>query len=87
MIYKSLNRCAENGLVRELDPVTPTLASFDANTDAHHRSVDDKTGRIHDISWEKIAYGTSRKSMDSRFTITSCRGGAKPSYGHMVKLE
>jgi Fe2+ or Zn2+ uptake regulation protein len=53
-VYNTLNLFAEKGLVRELH-LSPDSVVFDANTDAHHHFIDEETGRIYDISWEKVA--------------------------------
>ncbi len=53
-VYNTLNLFVEKGLVRELH-LAPDSVVFDPNTDAHHHFVDDETGRIYDIPWEKVA--------------------------------
>jgi Fe2+ or Zn2+ uptake regulation protein len=53
-VYNTLNLFAEKGLVRELH-LSPDSVVFDANTDAHHHFIDEETGRIYDIPWEKAA--------------------------------
>jgi Fe2+ or Zn2+ uptake regulation protein len=53
-VYNTLNLFAEKGLVRELH-LSPDSVVFDANTDAHHHFIDEETGRIYDIPWEKVA--------------------------------
>jgi Fur family iron response transcriptional regulator len=53
-VYNTLNLFAEKGLVRELH-LSPDSVVFDAKTDAHHHFIDEETGRIYDIPWEKVA--------------------------------
>jgi Fe2+ or Zn2+ uptake regulation protein len=53
-VYNTLNLFAEKGLVRELH-LSPDSVVFDANTSAHHHFIDEETGRIYDIPWEKAA--------------------------------
>jgi Fe2+ or Zn2+ uptake regulation protein len=55
-VYNTLNLFAEKGLVRELH-LSPDSVVFDANTGAHHHFIDEDTGRIYDIPWEKAAMG------------------------------
>lgn len=52
-VYNTLSLFAENGLVRELH-LSRDCVVFDANTDAHHHFIDEETGRIYDIPWEKV---------------------------------
>lgn len=53
-VYNTLSLFAENGLVRGLH-LSGDSVVFDANTDAHHHFIDEETGRIYDIPWEKVA--------------------------------
>ena len=53
-VYNTLNLFAEKGIVRELH-LSPDSVVFDAKTDAHHHFIDEETGRIYDIPWEKVA--------------------------------
>lgn len=53
-VYNTLSLFAEKGLVRELHLLRNSVV-FDANTDAHHHFIDEETGRIYDIPWEKGA--------------------------------
>lgn len=56
-VYNTLNLFAEKGLVRELH-LSPHSIVFDANIDAHHHLIDEDTGRIYDIPWEKAEMTT-----------------------------
>jgi Fe2+ or Zn2+ uptake regulation protein len=53
-VYNTLNLFVEKGLVREVH-LSPNSVVFDANTGAHHHFIDEETGRIYDIPWEKVA--------------------------------
>ena len=53
-VYNTLRLFAEHGLVRELHLSRGSVV-FDANTDAHHHFIDDETGRIYDIPWDRAA--------------------------------
>ena len=53
-VYNTLSLFAEHGLVRELHLSRDSVV-FDANTDRHHHFIDEETGRIYDIPWEKAA--------------------------------
>jgi Fe2+ or Zn2+ uptake regulation protein len=53
-VYNTLSLFAEKGLVRELHLSRDSVV-FDANTDAHHHFIDEETGRIYDVPWEKVA--------------------------------
>jgi Fur family transcriptional regulator, iron response regulator len=53
-VYNTLNLFAEKGLVRDLH-LSPDSIVFDANTEAHHHFIDEETGRIYDIPWDKVA--------------------------------
>jgi Fur family transcriptional regulator, iron response regulator len=53
-VYNTLHLFAEKGLVRELHLSRDSVV-FDANTAGHHHFIDEETGRIYDIAWEKAA--------------------------------
>jgi Fe2+ or Zn2+ uptake regulation protein len=53
-VYNTLNLFAKKGLVRDLH-LSPASVVFDANTGAHHHFIDEGTGHIYDIPWEKVA--------------------------------
>jgi Fe2+ or Zn2+ uptake regulation protein len=53
-VYNTLNLFVSKGLVREVH-LSPNSVVFDANTEAHHHFIDEETGRIYDIPWEKVA--------------------------------
>jgi Fe2+ or Zn2+ uptake regulation protein len=41
------------GLLREY-VITEGRVVFDPNVKAHHHFIDDTTGRIHDVPWNKV---------------------------------
>ncbi len=52
-VYNTLNLFVEKGLLRELH-LSPDSVVFDPNTDPHHHLIDEETGSIHDISWDRV---------------------------------
>lgn len=52
-VYNTLNLFVEKGLLRELH-LSPDSVVFDPNTDAHHHLIDEDSGRIYDVPWEKV---------------------------------
>ena len=52
-VYNTLNLFVEKGLIRGLH-LSEGKVVFDANLDKHHHLIDELTGRIHDIPWDKV---------------------------------
>ena len=52
-VYNTLNLFVEKGLIRGLH-LSEGKVVFDANLDKHHHLIDESTGRIHDIAWDKV---------------------------------
>ncbi len=52
-VYNTLHLFVEKGLLRELH-LTPESTVFDSNTDLHHHFIDDDTGAIEDVAWDRI---------------------------------
>lgn len=52
-VYNTLNLFVEKGLLNELH-LDPDHVVFDPKTETHHHFIDDDTGAIHDIDWEKV---------------------------------
>ncbi|HEY0593101.1 MAG TPA: transcriptional repressor [Thermoanaerobaculia bacterium] len=52
-VYNTLNLFVEKGLLRELHLAEDRVV-FDSNLRPHHHFVDEETGRIHDIDWERV---------------------------------
>jgi Fur family transcriptional regulator, iron response regulator len=52
-VYNTLNLFVDKGLLRRLTFAEDSVV-FDPRTDTHHHFIDDETGEIHDIPWEKV---------------------------------
>jgi Fe2+ or Zn2+ uptake regulation protein len=52
-VYNTLNLFVEKGLLKTLNLADDSVV-FDPKTETHHHFIDEKTGRIHDIPWEKV---------------------------------
>ena len=52
-VYNTLNLFVEKGLLKTLN-LSDDSVVFDPKTETHHHFIDEKTGRIHDIPWEKV---------------------------------
>jgi Fur family transcriptional regulator, iron response regulator len=52
-VYNTLNLFVEKGLVRELHIAEESVV-FDPKMDTHHHFIDETTGAIHDVPWEKV---------------------------------
>jgi Fur family iron response transcriptional regulator len=52
-VYNTLNLFVEKGLLRRLTIAEDSVV-FDPRTDTHHHFIDDETGEIHDVPWEKV---------------------------------
>ena len=52
-VYNTLNLFVEKGLLRELH-IDPESVVFDPKLETHHHFIDDATGTIHDIPWDKV---------------------------------
>jgi len=52
-VYNTLNLFVEKGLLRRLTFAEDSVV-FDPRTDTHHHFIDDDTGEIHDVPWEKV---------------------------------
>lgn len=52
-VYNTLNLFVEKGLLRALH-LDPESVVFDPKLDTHHHFIDEKTGAIHDVPWEKV---------------------------------
>jgi Fe2+ or Zn2+ uptake regulation protein len=52
-VYNTLNLLVEKGLLRELH-LSPDSIVFDPHVEAHHHFIDDASGRIYDVPWEKV---------------------------------
>jgi Fur family iron response transcriptional regulator len=52
-VYNTLNLFVEKGLLRELH-LDPTSVVFDPKLETHHHFIDESTGAIHDIPWDRV---------------------------------
>jgi len=52
-VYNTLNLFVEKGLLRRLTIAEDSVV-FDPRTETHHHFIDDETGEIHDIPWDKV---------------------------------
>lgn len=52
-VYNTLNLLVERGLLRELF-IAEGKVVFDPNTETHHHFIDDETGRIEDVPWDRV---------------------------------
>ena len=52
-VYNTLNLFVEKGILRALH-LDPESVVFDPKLETHHHFVDEKTGAIHDVEWEKV---------------------------------
>jgi Fe2+ or Zn2+ uptake regulation protein len=52
-VYNTLNLFVEKGLLRALSLADDSVV-FDPKTERHHHFIDEETGAIHDVPWEKV---------------------------------
>jgi Fe2+ or Zn2+ uptake regulation protein len=52
-VYNTLNLFVEKGLLRSLS-FSDASVIFDPKTERHHHFIDEETGEIHDVPWEKV---------------------------------
>jgi len=52
-VYNTLNLFVEKGLLRSLSLADDSVV-FDPKTVRHHHFIDEETGEIHDVPWEKV---------------------------------
>jgi len=52
-VYNTLNLFVEKALLRELHIERDSVV-FDPMMEPHHHLVDEETGRIHDLAWDKV---------------------------------
>ena len=52
-VYNTLNLFVEKGLLREF-VLTEGRMVFDPRLAPHHHFIDDESGDIHDIAWDKV---------------------------------
>ena len=52
-VYNTLNLFVDKGLLRRLTFAEDSIV-FDPKTETHHHFIDEATGAIHDIPWDKV---------------------------------
>ena len=52
-VYNTLNLFVETGLLRELNLAEGNVV-FDPKLETHHHFIDEETGAIHDVPWDKV---------------------------------
>lgn len=52
-VYNTLNLFVEKGLLQRLN-ISEESVVFDPKTETHHHFIDEVTGTIHDVPWEKV---------------------------------
>lgn len=52
-VYNTLNLFVEKGLLRRLS-LSEESVVFDPRTDTHHHFIDEKSGAIHDVPWDRV---------------------------------
>ena len=52
-VYNTLHLFVEKGLLRELH-LAENSAVYDPKLDTHHHFIDEETGTIHDVPWDKV---------------------------------
>ena len=52
-VYNTLNLFVDKGILRALT-LSPESIVFDPNVDTHHHFIDEETGAIHDVPWDKV---------------------------------
>jgi len=52
-VYNTLNLFVEKGLLQRLH-LAEDCVVFDPITETHHHFIDEATGAIHDVAWDKV---------------------------------
>lgn len=52
-VYNTLNLFVEKGLLRALNIAEDSVV-FDPKLETHHHFIDEETGAIHDVPWDKV---------------------------------
>ena len=52
-VYNTLNLFVEKGLLQRLN-LSEDSVVFDPITETHHHFIDEKTGTIHDVPWDRV---------------------------------
>jgi Fur family transcriptional regulator, iron response regulator len=52
-VYNTLNLFADKGLLRRLT-IAEDSVIFDCRTETHHHFIDEQSGAIHDVPWDRV---------------------------------
>jgi Fur family iron response transcriptional regulator len=52
-VYNTLNLFADKGLLRRLT-IAEDSVIFDPRTETHHHFIDEQSGAIHDVPWDRV---------------------------------
>lgn len=52
-VYNTLNLFVDKGLLQRLNLSEDSIV-FDPVTETHHHFIDEKTGAIHDVEWDRV---------------------------------
>lgn len=52
-VYNTLNLFVDKGLLQRLT-ITEDSVVFDPKTETHHHFIDEATGMIHDVPWDRV---------------------------------
>ncbi|HET7712105.1 MAG TPA: Fur family transcriptional regulator [Thermoanaerobaculia bacterium] len=52
-VYNTLHLFVEKGILRELHLSADSVV-FDPNLETHHHFIDEETGAIHDVPWDRV---------------------------------
>lgn len=52
-VYNTLNLFVEKGLLQRLT-IAEDSVIFDPKTETHHHFIDEETGTIHDVAWDRV---------------------------------
>lgn len=79
-VYNTLNLFVDKGLVREL-VLNEGPAVFDPNVERHHHFIDEDSGAIHDVPWNRleVCHVDRLRGLDVRDYQVVLRGRLRPS--------
>jgi Fur family iron response transcriptional regulator len=83
-VYNTLNLFVERGLLQRLTIAEDSVV-FDPITSTHHHFIDDATGAIYDVPWERVQVCNleSLQDYDIEQYQVVMRGKLKPIKGEM----
>lgn len=79
-VYNTLNLFVEKGLLQRLNLSEDSIV-FDPITETHHHFIDEKSGAIHDVPWDRVQVCNieSLRDFEVRDYQVVMRGAVKPS--------